>query len=116
MQYYNEEKMRNFRLRIEEEILSWPNVTTKKMYGCPCYKNKEKLFAFLVTDGVVLTKASEQDKIKLSKEFEIRPFQAGKRTMNKWPQINVDETTELEKIIPYVKNSYDQSQTSIEGT
>jgi predicted DNA-binding protein (MmcQ/YjbR family) len=36
--------------------------------------------------------------------------------MNKWPQINVDETTELEKIIPYVKNSYDQSQTSIEGT
>jgi len=32
MQYYNEEKMKNFRLKIEKEILGWPNVTTKKMY------------------------------------------------------------------------------------
>ena len=112
MQYYNEEKMHNLRLRIEEEILSWPNVTTKKMYGCPCYKNKEKLFAFLVTDGVVLTKVSEQEKTKLSKEFEITPFQAGKRTINKWPQIRVDATTDLKQIIPLIKTSYDQSQTS----
>ncbi len=74
MQYYNEEKMQNLRLKLENEILNWPNVTTKKMYGCPCYKYKEKLFAFLVTDGVVLTKASDQDKIKLSKEFSIKPF------------------------------------------
>jgi predicted DNA-binding protein (MmcQ/YjbR family) len=113
MQYYNEEKMHNLRLRIEEEILNWPNVTTKKMYGCPCYKNKEKLFAFLVTDGVVLTKVREQDKIQLLKEFEIKPFQAGKRTMNKWPQISVNATTDVEQIIPFLKNSYNQSQTSV---
>jgi len=112
MQYYNEEKMQNLRLKIEKEILSWPNVTTKKMYGCPCYKNKEKLFAFLVTDGVVLTKVSEQDKIQLSEEFTVKPFQAGKRTMNKWPQISVDETTDVEKIIPFIIKSCDQSQTS----
>jgi predicted DNA-binding protein (MmcQ/YjbR family) len=112
MQYYNEKKMHNLRLLIEKEVLNWPNVTTKKMYGCPCYKNKEKLFAFLVTDGVVLTKMSEQDKIRLSKEFTIKPFQAGKRKMNKWPQVSVDETTDVEKIIPFMKNSYDQSQTS----
>ena len=112
MQYYNEEKMQNLRLKIEKEILSWPNVTTKKMYGCPCYKNKEKLFAFLVTDGVVLTKVSEQDKIQLSEAFTVKPFQAEKRTMNKWPQISVDETTDVEKIIPFIIKSYDQSQTS----
>jgi hypothetical protein len=69
-------------LRIEKEVLNWPNVTTKKMYGCPCYKNEEKLFAFLVTDCVVLTRVSEQEKIELSKEFEIKPFQAGHRTLN----------------------------------
>ena len=57
--------------------------------------------------------AKKQDKIELSQEFEIKPFQAGKRIMNKWPQISVDETTNVEKIVPYVKNSYDQSQTSI---
>ena len=111
MQYYNEEKMENFRLRIEKEILNWPDVTTKKMYGCPCYKYKDKLFAFLVTDGVVLTKSSEQDKIKLSKEFTIKHFQASTRTMKGWPQIPVDETSDLDKIILFIKNSYSQSKT-----
>jgi len=110
MQYYNEEKMKNFRLRIEKEILNWPDVITKKMYGCPCYKYKDKLFAFLVTDGVVLTKTSEQDKMKLSKEFMIKPFQASTRTMRGWPQIPVDETSDLDKIIPFIKNSYNQSK------
>lgn len=111
MQYYNEEKMKNIRLKIEKDVLSWPNVTTKKMYGCPCYKYKEKLFAFLVTDGIVFTKTSEQDKIKLSKEFIIKPFQAATRIMKGWPQIPVDETSDLEKIIPFIKNSYNQSKT-----
>jgi len=110
MQYYNEEKMKNFRLKIEKEILSWPNVSTKKMYGCPCYKNKDKLFAFLVTNGVVLTKASEQDKIKLSEEFKIKPFQAGTRTIKGWPQIPVDEKSNPERIIPFIKNSYNHSK------
>jgi predicted DNA-binding protein (MmcQ/YjbR family) len=111
MQYYNEEKMQNLRLRIEKEILSWPYVTTKKMYGCPCYKYKEKLFAFMVTDGIVLTKVSEQDKMKLSKEFNIKPFQAAKRTMKGWPQIHVDKASDLEKIIQFIKNSYNHSKT-----
>jgi hypothetical protein len=111
MQYYNEEKMHNLRLKMEKEILNWPSVTQKKMYGCPCYKNKEKLFAFLVTDGVVLTNVSEPDKLTLTKEFDIKPFQAGNRTINKWPQIRVDETTDVTKIIPFVKKSYERSQT-----
>jgi predicted DNA-binding protein (MmcQ/YjbR family) len=113
MQYYNEEKMKNFRLIIEKEILNWPDVTTKKMYGCPCYKYKDKLFAFLVTDGVVLTKTSEQDKIKLSKEFSIKPFQAATRTMKGWPQIPLDKTSDLPKIIPFLKNSYNQLKTLV---
>jgi predicted DNA-binding protein (MmcQ/YjbR family) len=113
MKYYNEEKMQNLRLKIEKEVLSWPHVTTKKMYGCPCYKYKDKLFAFLVTDGVVLTKVSEQDKMKLSKEFSIKPFQAATRTMKGWPQIPVDEASDLDKIIPFIKNSYNQLKTSL---
>jgi TfoX/Sxy family transcriptional regulator of competence genes len=110
MQYYNEEKMKNIRLRLEQDILSWPGVTTKKMYGCPCYKYTDKLFAFLVTDGVVLTKASEQDKVKLSKEFQIRPFQAATRTMKGWPQIPIDETSDVQQILTFIKKSYAHSQ------
>ena len=110
MQYYNEEKMHNIRLRIEKEILNWPDVTTKKMFGCPCYKYKNKLFAFLVTDGLVLTKVSEQDKINLSKDFPIKPFQAATRTMKNWPQIPVDENSDLTTILPFIKKSYNQSK------
>jgi hypothetical protein len=113
MQYYNEERMYHLRFRLEKEILSWPHVTTKKMYGCPCYKYNDKLFAFLVTDGVVLTKASEQDKMKLSKEFTIKPFHAATRTMKGWPQIPVDETSDLKKIILFIKNSYTHSKTVV---
>jgi len=112
MQYYNEEKMHNLRVRLEQEILSWPEVTTRKMYGCPCYKHHDKLFAFLVTDGVVLIKMSEQDKMNVSKEFEVKPFQAGeKRIMYRWPQIRVKDASDLEKILPFIKKSYTLSQT-----
>jgi hypothetical protein len=107
--YYDEQKMKEFRVKIEKEILDWPDVTTRKMYGCPCYKYKDKLFAFLVTDGVVLTKTSEQDKTKLSQEFAIKPFQTATRTMKGWPQIPVDGTTDIGKIISFIKNSYNQS-------
>jgi len=64
-----------------------------------------------VTDGVVLTKANEQDKMTLPKEFLVKPFQTATRTMKGWPQIPVDDTTNLTKIIPFIKNSYRQSQT-----
>jgi hypothetical protein len=110
MKYYSEEKMQKLRLKIEKEILNWPYVTTKKMFGCPCYKYKDKLFAFLVTDGVVLTKVNEQDKMKLSEEFSIKPFQTATRTMNNWPQIPIDESSNLDKIIPFIKNSYKRSK------
>ncbi len=111
MQYYDEEKMRHLRLAVEKEILSWPDVSTKKMYGCPCYKHHEKLFAFLVTDGVVLIKMTDQDKEKVSKDFEVRPFQAGaRRIMYSWPQIKVRNMTDLEKLLPFIKKSYAQSQ------
>jgi hypothetical protein len=109
MQYYNEVKMHDLRLEIEKEVLNWPNVTTEKMFGCPSYKNKDKLFAFLVTDGVVLTNVSEQDKVKVSQEFKVTPFQAGKRTMSRWSQISVGKITDLERILPLIKKSCDES-------
>ena len=72
--------------------------------------NINKLFAFLVTDGVVLIKVSEQYKMKLSKLFKIRPFQTATRTIKKWLQIPVDEKSDIEKIISFIKNSYNQSK------
>ena len=110
MKYYDEAKMHDIRLRLEKEVLSWPNVTTRKMYGCPCYKNQNRLFAFLVTDGVVLTKVDEQELEALGKEHQLKPFQAGKRTMKGWPQISVERTTDLDRLIPLIRRSYQLSK------
>lgn len=112
MRYYNEDKMHSVRVLLEQQILSWPDVSTKKMYGCPCYKYKGKLFAFLVTDGVVLTKASEQDRTNLGQEFQIKPFQAATRTMKGWPQIPIDETSDFDRIIWFIKKSYEHAKSS----
>jgi len=55
MKYYSEEDMKDLRRVFEKEVLSWPEVSTKRMFGCPCYQADKRLFAFLVTDGLVIT-------------------------------------------------------------
>jgi hypothetical protein len=80
------------------------------MFGCPCYKYKNNLFAFMVTDGIVLTKVDELDTIELSKEFSIKPFQSTTRTMKSWPQIPVNKNSNLKKIIPFIKKNYEHAK------
>jgi hypothetical protein len=47
MKYYSEDQMNDIRMKVEEEILKWEGISTKKMFGCPCYKVNDKLFGFL---------------------------------------------------------------------
>ena len=77
------------------------------MFGCPCYKADNKLFAFLVTGGVVITKLSESDQETLSNLFETTPFQAGKKSVKQWSRVSIPDKTELSKIISFVEKSYD---------
>ncbi len=46
VKFYSEEQMKGIREEFEEEMLQHPNLSTKKMVGCPCYKAGEKLFVF----------------------------------------------------------------------
>ena len=98
--------MKSIREGFEEKVLSWSKITTRKMFGCPCYKANDKLFAFLVTGGIVLTKISESERDKISKRYSTTPFQAGKKTMNAWVQIPVNEVEDLSELMPYVRKSY----------
>jgi hypothetical protein len=49
MKYYSEEETKEIRIALETEVLRWSKVTTRKMFGCPCYKVSDKLFVFLAT-------------------------------------------------------------------
>jgi hypothetical protein len=98
--------MEKIRVALEVKVLGWEGVTTKKMFGCPCYKANDKLFGFMVTDGVVFTKLSESERDEVISKFQAEPFNAGKRSMGRWPQVAVKEPEDIKKILPYFEKSY----------
>lgn len=106
MKYYDEEEMHPIRTELEEEILSWEGVGTKKMFGCPCYMAGGKLFAFIVTGGVVITQCSEDDRTALSKRYETSPFSAGRKIVHKWVKVPVKSGSDVNMILPFVRKSY----------
>ena len=106
MQYYSDNEMKEIRIALENEILNWENVTTKKMFGCPCYKANNRLFGFIVTNGVVLTKLSETEREEIVNKFQAEPFQAGKRTVEGWPKVKIINPNEIDMILPYLRKSY----------
>ena len=109
MKYYSEEDTRDLRLALEKEILSWAEVTEKKMFGCPCYQVKGRLFAFLVTKGIVITQLSADDKEKLSSQHQTSFFQAGRKTVSKWIKIPLKGKRDLEELMSFVRKSYDEA-------
>ena len=109
MKYYSEEETKDLRLAFEDIILDWEKVTKKKMFGCPCYKADEKLFTFLVTKGVVITKLDEKEREAITNQFKTAPFQAGQKTVHNWIKIPIESKLDIDKIIPFVKKSYDNA-------
>lgn len=98
--------MKNVRLRLEEKVLGWPSVSRKKMFGCPCYQANGKLFAFWVTNGLIITQLELSDKEKLSKKFRVSPFTTGNRVVQKWTKVQIGSVRDLDQVVPFVRKSY----------
>jgi predicted DNA-binding protein (MmcQ/YjbR family) len=107
MKYYDEQTMTEIRTYFEDRILQWSEVSTRKMFGCPCYKHQEKLFSFLVTNGIVLIKTTKEDNMLLKEEYGSFPFQAQQRTMKSWITVPVSTSNDVEQIMPLVRKSYE---------
>ena len=109
MKYYDEESTGALRERFEGEVLHWPEVTTRLMFGCPSYQVKERLFAFLVTGGIVMTQLLQADRDALGRWRELEEFTAGERVMKKWVKVSVEGVRELSYLLPYVRKSYERA-------
>ena len=105
MKWYKEEETKELRESFEKKILRWPQVTSKNMFGCPCYLANGKMFAGLVTKGIVITKLSSLEIEELRKIQKIEPFVAGNRTIKNWVRVHIDPI-DLQTIMPYVEKSY----------
>lgn len=109
MKYYSEDDMKNHRLALEQSLLRWPLVTMKRMFGCPCYVAKGKLFAFLVSNGIVITKLSPDQRDRMKSEFQTTSFRAKEKSVEKWIKVSLKEENDLPKIIPFVEMSYNNA-------
>ena len=109
MRYYTEAADAELRERFEAEVLSWPRVSKRTMFGCPSYQAAGRLFAFLVDAGVVITHLRQSDREALSEHCEIEPFQAGERTIERWGQVAVEGEHDLRRVLPYVRRSYEEA-------
>ena len=109
MKYYSEEETEEQRLAFENIVLDWARVTKKKMFGCPCYKVDERLFAFIVTKGVVITKLAEKEKEAITNQFQTTPFQTGKKVVQNWVRIPIENKSDIDKVIPFVRKSYNNA-------
>lgn len=107
MKYYDETVMSDYREALEALVGAWPGVTLKRMFGCPCYKANERLFAFLVTGGLVLTRLARTEKDAALKRFKGKPFRAGAKSVPGWPQLPLAGPADLKRYRPLLRKSYD---------
>ncbi len=75
--------MGEIRKELEQEILKWSGVSSREMMGCLCYLHGKNMVAFLVTDGIVISKLSEQEERELSKLNKKMSFKMGSKSIRK---------------------------------
>ncbi len=107
MKYYSEEETKELRRAFESGIIRWPRVDSRKMFGCPCYLANGKLFAFLVTKGIVITGLAQSDREKLSRLRSTTPFHTGGKIIASWSMVPVEDGGDLDEIMPFVRRSYE---------
>ncbi len=112
MKYYDEKRMAAIRETLERQILKWPGVTVKEMMGCLCYFYAKKFFAFLVTNGIVITKLSENDRKKLVKQVKSEAFEMAGKTVKTWLRIALRKPEDLPTILPFMKKSYEAASSA----
>lgn len=92
---------------FEATVLRWPEVSTRKMFGSPAYLANGKLFAFFVSDALVITKLSEAERDELAGDYPVEPFQTGSRIIRSWVRAPVVDESDLDHLLPYITASYE---------
>jgi hypothetical protein len=109
MDRYSEESMHTIRVSLERDLFRWPGVTTRLIFCLPGYIVNGKVFALLVTGGIILTKLPEIDRALVFKRFQTVPVTGHGGVITEWVQIILPETGDLSTILPLVKKSYDEA-------
>jgi TfoX/Sxy family transcriptional regulator of competence genes len=115
MNIYHEEKMDHIKEAFEADVLLLPEVTPRKMMGCPCYMAGNKMFATIVDDAIVITRLEEEERAELEAELGAGPFTHGSKIMTKWSKVPIEKEEDLKDILPYVMRSYEAAAEDLEA-
>ena len=95
MKYYDEDQMQEVRRVLEAEVLKWPEVRGKRF------------FAFLVTNGIVITKLAKEDRLALTQITGSGPFEMAGKKSSTWVLTPLKGPEALQPLIPYLRKSYE---------
>lgn len=113
MEPYEQEKMQRIRSTLERDLFRWPGVTTKVLFGNPAYVVNGRIFAILVTGGIVLTRLDNTEGEAVSLLFRTFPVTGRSGAVIKsWIGVNVCTPDELSSVIPFVKRCYERAATN----
>jgi hypothetical protein len=115
MKFYSETADHDLRLAFEAEVRAWPKVRARKMFGCPCYQADGKLFALVVSGGIVITHVLPEDRETLTRQFLAVPFETGQRSLQGWLRVPAQLRQEIVKLLPYLQKSYEAALALQEG-
>ncbi len=95
---------------LESEVLRWPGVHTRKMFGLPAYLVGGRIFCLLVPGGVVLTRIPEGEREEISARFpESHPFVGHGQPILSWIEVPIERAYDLQPLLPFLRKRYERA-------
>jgi TfoX/Sxy family transcriptional regulator of competence genes len=104
--YYSESEAKELREKIEDTVLTWPDVQKRMMFGSPSYAVGGTIFMMLVTGGIILTRLDEAGKGELLSGPDAGYFEGHGRVIKKWIRITIRDISAVDTWFPTIKSSY----------
>lgn len=104
---YSDATMGALRELLEDEVLAWPGVAVRKMFGCPGYRRGGTLFAFLRDGFVVVRNLPGAQAAAHAEGVRGGPFTypsaKGEVAMQGWLQLPYADEGDLPRLLPALR-------------
>jgi hypothetical protein len=111
------DEMKEWSAMLEHELLGWPHITTKPMFGLLGLYRKKTIFAALpVTRGIgapnsIIFKMKSMTPDLLRRVNEDPRVSTGTRMRAKgWHSFDVNSTEDLKDVLSWMKQAYEQAK------
>lgn len=109
------EDVEPLRERVAALVADWDGVEAVTMFGLPSFTAREELFCVVSEQGVSLTRLPPPDQEVLETLVDVRPFDAGDRTVERWATVAPDDLPDDETLRRFLEASYEAAKADAVG-